>query len=646
MAGVGGARSVFVVPCCGACCCASAADAGLWLGTRASARDLTRPRWCVANVSAEEAALRQVDKLSAQVAHMRDQIEGLQGELRYALSMRNHRKQGDHQDRNHRRQGEHQNSFRGLDIQSGEYQGEVLTLQPAPHGRSFSDDFVPTLGDLRPENMHEPPVAAASERAQRNEHMHEPPLGGHLASVALRERARIQAALLNASCEEPSSAHAPAAMGAALGSASVAALSGLISDFNRRQRVLVMDEDRGLCKVVGKLLSKDMPDLDVDAAHDAEAALKLLANASSDSPGGGGRFDLVLIKGPEIAGTPTVNFVRSFREVYEGHGAGAQAGRAVQFVAVVKTAEEADALDAHGWAELAGGGKEGGGETEGGRGAGRGRILMKPVNREALCALVRAALPGIAGSSDEECVEECVDTGHCEDNVAHPGAAVVAGDLAAHVAAASESAPGDELVVIKDDRRQRVLVMDEDRGLCKVVGKLLSKDMPDLDVDAAHDAEAALKLLANASSDSPGGGGRFDLVLIKGPEIAGTPTVNFVRSFREVYEGHGAGAQAGRAVQFVAVVKTAEEADALDAHGWAELAGGGKEGGGETEGGRGAGRGRILMKPVNREALCALVRAALPGIAGSSDDECAECVEEGTLVTGPRPGPPGMDTVS
>ena len=76
----------------------------------------------------------------------------------------------------------------------------------------------------------------------------------------------------------------------------------------------------------------------------------------------------------------------------------------MQFVAMVKTAEEACALNAHAWAELAGGG--------GSRGGGEG-WLMKPLKREVLKALVSAALQASTCSSDED----------CEDAVAHCGVA-------------------------------------------------------------------------------------------------------------------------------------------------------------------------------------------------------------------------------
>jgi hypothetical protein len=191
-----------------------------------------------------------------------------------------------------------------------------------------------------------------------------------------------------------------------------------------------------------------------------------------------------------------------------------------------------------------------------------------------------------------------------------------------------EAAPPEEERVI--DKRRRVLVVDEDAGHCKVVSKFLAKDFADLHVDVAHDAEAALQLLV-ASVSSPASESScaddYDLVLIAGPEIFGRPVVDLVRSFREVQERQEPGAQEagiegrgggggenfrGRKVEFVAAVKTNEDAIALYASAWPEVA----RGGGDA---RSLSGDSILMKPIKREPLRALVCAAL--LEGERRDE-------------------------
>jgi CheY-like chemotaxis protein len=355
-------------------------------------------RFCV-NVSAEQEALAQVNGLCSQVAEMQKQIEGLQQELRDAL-------------------------------RSG-----MKTQQKSVHSLSLDAASWPRVefGDLK--NMKRPdqpePVSVGT---------------GIFDSVVLNERARIlsssdtklqEPALLGpaAAAAGTDGAGVPTAMGAAshgagvltaiaMSAASVAGPCGVLSraptSRNRRQRVLVVDEDKGHCKVVSKLLAKDFESLDVEVAHCTEAAMQLMTAASP----GAGPYDLVLIKGPEISGTPTADFVRRLRELRAGVqaaecGAGTglwDAGRAMQFVAMVKTAEDACALNAHAWAELAGGG--GGGE------GGMGGWLMKPLKREVLKALVSAALQASLpkstrrrSSSDSDCEDTVTNCGVAETRV-------------------------------------------------------------------------------------------------------------------------------------------------------------------------------------------------------------------------------------
>ena len=223
---------------------------------------------------------------------------------------------------------------------------------------------------------------------------------------------------------------------------------------------------------------------------------------------------------------------------------------------------------------------------------------------------------GVAGGGrgDEHLQAPCA-------RVPSPGAAGVGGE---------SSAARSSRHNVNDDRPRRVLVVDEDRGHCTVVSKLLAKDFADLHVDVAHDAEAALQLLV-ASVSSPASESScaddYDLVLIAGPEIFGRPVVDLVRSFREVQERQEPGAQEagiegrgggggenfrGRKVEFVAAVKTNEDAIALYASAWPEVA----RGGGDA---RSLSGDSILMKPIKREPLRALVCAAL--LEGERRDE-------------------------
>jgi CheY-like chemotaxis protein len=201
----------------------------------------------------------------------------------------------------------------------------------------------------------------------------------------------------------------------------------------------------------------------------------------------------------------------------------------------------------------------------------------------------------------------------------HAGGAQIPSGHTVHEVRLEAALPEGERLI---DKRRRVLVVDEDAGHCKVVSKFLAKDFADLHVDVAFDAEAALQLLV-ASVSSPASesscAGDYDLVLITGPEISGRPIVDLVRSFREVQEGQEPGAQeAGiegrgggggenfreRKVEFVAAVKTNEDAIALYARAWPEVA----RGGGDA---RCLSGDSILMKPIKREPLRALVCAAL-----------------------------------
>ena len=166
----------------------------------------------------------------------------------------------------------------------------------------------------------------------------------------------------------------------------------------RQQRVLVVDEDKGHCMQIRRLLSKDFEGLIVDVAQDADAALKLLiaggssASASScssetcSSPTCADDYDLVLLQGPQISGRPVVDFVhlaRSLRQLLGGktlersYGRAWQSRRDVEFAAAVETVDEAIELDRLAWSEVA---REG------------HNILTKPVSRTALRALVGAAL--------------------------------------------------------------------------------------------------------------------------------------------------------------------------------------------------------------------------------------------------------------
>jgi CheY-like chemotaxis protein len=349
----------------------------------------------VKTVSAEQEALAQVNGLCSQVAQMREQIEGLQQELRDAL-------------------------------RSG-----MKTQLKSSHSMDAASLPRVDVGDLRTMKHPDQPEPVA-------------PVGmgtGIFDSGVRKERARILSASYT-KLQEPACVLAPPAAAAGTDGAGVPTAMGVASDGagvpnaiaaasplrwasvdgrcgvlsraltsrDRRQRVLVVDEDKGHCKVVSKLLAKDFEGLEVDVAHCTEAALQLMTAATP----GAGPYDLVLIKGPEISGTPTADFVRRFRD----RRAGAQAaecgagtglwctGRAMQFVAMVKTAEEACALNAHAWAELAGGG--------GGKGGGGGGWLMKPLKREVLKALVSAALQASACSSDEDCEDTVAPCGVAE----------------------------------------------------------------------------------------------------------------------------------------------------------------------------------------------------------------------------------------
>ena len=160
-----------------------------------------------------------------------------------------------------------------------------------------------------------------------------------------------------------------------------------------------------------------------------------------------------------------------------------------------------------------------------------------------------------------------------------------------------EAAPPEEERVI--DKRRRVLVVDEDAGHCKVVSKFLAKDFADLHVDVAHDAEAALQLLVDSVS-SPASESScaddYDLVLITGPEISGRPIVDLVYRVRSFCQVRRRAWGSRQEVEFVAVVKTAEEVTALEELAWHEV---GREG------------QNVMMKPIKREPLRALVSQVL-----------------------------------
>jgi len=158
------------------------------------------------------------------------------------------------------------------------------------------------------------------------------------------------------------------------------------------------------------------------------------------------------------------------------------------------------------------------------------------------------------------------------------------------------------------EKCQRVLVVDEDKGHCKLLTKLLLKDFNNTVIDCAYDATSALHLLrvvhsvaSTATSDSA-----YDIVLIKGPDLSGQSIVEFARNIQSESElvvdmggrGNSIGtvavgvgsAQCGgvalRAPHFVAMVRAPGDVDDLERLGW---------------------QARVLVKPVKRDSLSSVV---------------------------------------
>ena len=158
------------------------------------------------------------------------------------------------------------------------------------------------------------------------------------------------------------------------------------------------------------------------------------------------------------------------------------------------------------------------------------------------------------------------------------------------------------------EKCQRVLVVDEDKGHCKLLTKLLLKDFSNTVIDCAYDATSALHLLrvvhsvaSTATSDSA-----YDIVLIKGPDLSGQSIVEFARNIQSESEltvdtggrGNSIGtvaagvgsAQCGgvalRAPHFVAMVRAPGDVDDLERLGW---------------------QARVLVKPVKRDRLSSVV---------------------------------------
>ena len=225
---------------------------------------------------------------------------------------------------------------------------------------------------------------------------------------------------------------------------------------------------------------------------------------------------------------------------------------------------------------------------------------------------------------------------------------------AGHAAGIAAYYAAGEAGVCGAGRRRRFLVADEDKGQCKVVGKLLSKDFENADVDVAHDVATARRLLTGGAAL----GSTYDVVLIAGPCISGVSICQLVQDVQAQWQGGGGGlysgvqgsgqtaAEGGSCTQhghvrrgapefvatgFVAMVKRAEEEAALWEDGrWQAVSGyrsawryegGGGGGGGSCDveaaadgvaahGGHGRGCS-VLLKPIKREALRAAVQGCM-----------------------------------
>ena len=201
------------------------------------------------------------------------------------------------------------------------------------------------------------------------------------------------------------------------------------------------------------------------------------------------------------------------------------------------------------------------------------------------------------------------ETMHAETYIASAAAAVACGCTDKRNTAVHTVMSPDTIGEATPEKRQRVLVVDEDKGHCKLLTKLLLKDFSNaVQVDCAYDAASALQLLmavhsvaATATSASA-----YDIVLIKGPDLSGQSIVEFARNIQSESEsavdmggrGNSIGAAAAgvgsaqcgggalRAPHFVAMVRAPGDVDDLERLGW---------------------QARVLVKPVKRDSLSNVV---------------------------------------